>query len=59
MAAILGLWRRRVRERRALANLTQRELADFGASTVDVYRELARPFWREPPRIDEIQRWPW
>ncbi len=47
----LRVWRRRVRERRALANLTERELADFGATTADVYRELATPFWRaEPPR---------
>ena len=30
-------------------NSTQRELADFGASTADVYRELATPFWRAPP----------
>jgi uncharacterized protein YjiS (DUF1127 family) len=40
-----------VRERRALANLTERELADFGATTADVYRELSAPFWRVwPPR---------
>ena len=48
-AATLRLWRRRIRERRALANLTQRELADFGATTADVYRELATPFWRAQP----------
>lgn len=45
----LRLWRRRIRERRALASLTERELADFGASTADVYRELATPFWRAQP----------
>ena len=45
-AATLRLWRRRIRERRALANLTPRELADFGATTTDVYRELSTPFWR-------------
>ena len=33
---------RRIRQRRALAQLSQRELADFGASTADVYWELAR-----------------
>jgi uncharacterized protein YjiS (DUF1127 family) len=48
-AATLGLWRRRIRERRALADLTQRELADFGATSADVYRELAAPFWRAQP----------
>ena len=47
----LRLWRRRVSERRALASLTEHELADFGATTADVYRELSTPFWRhEPPR---------
>jgi len=43
------LWRRRINERAALARLTERELADFGASSADVYRELATPFWRAPP----------
>jgi uncharacterized protein YjiS (DUF1127 family) len=49
LAATLRLWRRRIRERRALAELTPHELADFGASTADVYRELTTPFWRSPP----------
>ena len=49
LAATLRLWRRRARERQALAQLTQRELADFGATTADVYRELATPFWRAQP----------
>lgn len=44
-----GVWRQRIRERRALAKLTERELADFGATTADVYRELNSPFWRAPP----------
>jgi uncharacterized protein YjiS (DUF1127 family) len=48
-AALLRLWRRRMRERQALANLTERELADFGATTADVYRELSLPFWRAQP----------
>lgn len=42
-------WRQRSRERRVLASLTERELADFGASTADVYRELSAPFWRALP----------
>jgi uncharacterized protein YjiS (DUF1127 family) len=49
VAARLRLWRRRIRERRALAALTERELADFGATTADVYRELSTPFWRSLP----------
>ena len=49
MLATLRLWRRRMRERRALAELTERELADFGATSADVYRELSTPFWRSLP----------
>ena len=49
MLEAVGLWRRRIRERQALAKLTERELADFGATTADVYWELNRPFWRAPP----------
>ena len=47
--ATLRLWRRRSRERAALAALGPRDLADFGASTADVYRELNTPFWRAQP----------
>lgn len=47
--ARLRLWRQRIEERRALARLNHRELADFGATTADVYRELSTPFWRSPP----------
>ena len=49
LAANLRLWRRRIDERAALAKLTPRELADFGATTGDVYRELSTPFWRAQP----------
>jgi uncharacterized protein YjiS (DUF1127 family) len=45
----IQLWRRRDRERRALAELSPRELADFGATTADVYAELNAPFWRSLP----------
>ena len=48
-AVTVRLWRRRVHERQVLASLSDRELADFGATTADVYRELATPFWRAPP----------
>jgi uncharacterized protein YjiS (DUF1127 family) len=47
--ATVRLWRQRVRERRALAELNARELADFGATSADVYRELSTPFWRALP----------
>jgi uncharacterized protein YjiS (DUF1127 family) len=49
LLATLRLWRQRARERRALAELSQRELADFGATSADVYRELSTPFWRSMP----------
>ena len=49
LAATLRLLHRRIRERQALANFTERDLADFGATTADVYRELSTPFWRAQP----------
>lgn len=49
IAATLRLWRKRVREKRALERLDERDLHDFGASYSDVYAELRRPFWRAPP----------
>ena len=42
-------WRRHNEEMRRLAELNQRELADFGASSADVYREINTPFWHIPP----------
>ena len=42
-------WRHHVREREVLASLTERELADFGANSADVYQELSRPIWILPP----------
>jgi len=44
--ATLRVWRRRVRERQRLAELTEYELHDFGASSGDRFQELAKPFWR-------------
>lgn len=48
-AATLGVWRERIRQRRALAQLSPRELADFGATAADVYWEVHTPFWRAMP----------
>ena len=42
-------WHRHNEEMRRLADMTQRELADFGASSADVYREINTPFWHIPP----------
>lgn len=49
VATRLQQWRKRSRERAALAQLTQRELADFGATSADVYRELSSSFWQNLP----------
>jgi uncharacterized protein YjiS (DUF1127 family) len=44
--ATLGLWRRRISERRQLARFSERELRDIGISTATRYAELRKPFWR-------------
>ncbi len=41
-----ALWRERRAERRALARLDDRLLADIGVGRHDVAREIAKPFWR-------------
>ncbi|HEX6841262.1 MAG TPA: DUF1127 domain-containing protein, partial [Stellaceae bacterium] len=40
VAAQLGLWRRRARERTQLARLSERDLHDIGMSRGTVYAEL-------------------
>jgi uncharacterized protein YjiS (DUF1127 family) len=47
MRSLFGAWLRRVRERRALAEFTDRDLRDIGVTRVDVQNELAKPFWRD------------
>ena len=42
----IGLWRRRSRERAALARFTREDMRDLGISRVDVMREVRKPFWR-------------
>jgi uncharacterized protein YjiS (DUF1127 family) len=44
--ATLRLWRRRVRERGELANMSPREWRDIGVTRADVMREVEKPFWR-------------
>lgn len=44
--ALIGVWRRRIRERRALAAMSERDWRDFGATRADVMREIGKPFWR-------------
>ncbi len=43
----LGSLTRRVYERRQLAQLDSRELADAGISHGDRMAELSKPFWRD------------
>lgn len=45
LAARLSCWRDRARERRQLAGLDARALADIGITRLDVARECAKPFW--------------
>ena len=47
MIDTVRVWRRRARERRRLAELTEYELHDMGYSSSDRFHELAKPFWRD------------
>jgi uncharacterized protein YjiS (DUF1127 family) len=42
----LHIWRDRVRQRRELAQWTDRDLYDVGLSWSDVALEVKKPFWR-------------
>jgi uncharacterized protein YjiS (DUF1127 family) len=42
----LAEWRRRSRERAALARLDMRDLRDIGLTPADAAREINKPFWR-------------
>ena len=46
-ASTLAKWARQARERRQLAQLDRRELADVGISPSDRLIELSKPFWRD------------
>jgi len=46
MLARLRRWRQRARERRMLAKLDDRLLADIGITRVEQARECMKPFWR-------------
>jgi uncharacterized protein YjiS (DUF1127 family) len=40
------VWRERLRNRRELAQWTDRDLHDVGVSLSDVIHEAEKPFWR-------------
>jgi uncharacterized protein YjiS (DUF1127 family) len=42
----LGEWRRRLRDRRALAAMSDRSLRDFGLTRYDADWEASKRFWR-------------
>jgi uncharacterized protein YjiS (DUF1127 family) len=42
----LQTWRNRVRQRRELAQWTDRDLHDVGLSWTDIALEVKKPFWR-------------
>lgn len=42
----LQIWRERVRQRRELAQWTDRDLHDVGLSWTDIALEIKKPFWR-------------
>ena len=43
----LSRWRNRARQRRELAALDERMLADIGINRCDVMRECAKRFWED------------
>jgi uncharacterized protein YjiS (DUF1127 family) len=43
----LHTWRDRVRQRRELAQWTDRDLHDVGLSWSDIALEVKKPFWRD------------
>lgn len=47
MAATLGEWCARAKQRAQLAKLDPVARRDLGLSDADVWREVRKPFWRE------------
>jgi len=45
-AALVEGWLQRSRQRRALAELDDRQLRDIGVTRAQALAEAARPFWR-------------
>jgi uncharacterized protein YjiS (DUF1127 family) len=46
LSATLRVWRDRQRQRRELAQWTERDMHDVGLSWSDVVHEAEKPFWR-------------
>ncbi len=46
LLALAGIWHQRARQRRQLAELSDRQLADIGISRAEACAEAQRPFWQ-------------
>jgi len=46
LLALARTWQTRARQRREVAWLTARDLADIGVTRAQVQAELSKPFWR-------------
>lgn len=47
LSDLIAAWRTRLRDRREMATLDERDLRDARLTSWDVERELAKPFWRD------------
>ena len=45
--ALIGIWRRRLRDRQMLAAMSNRELQDIAITPWEARCEANKPFWRE------------
>jgi uncharacterized protein YjiS (DUF1127 family) len=43
--ALIGIWRRRSRERQMLAAMSDRQLRDIGITAWEAFTEVNKPFW--------------
>ena len=46
LIALLGTWRRRLRDRRELASMSDMSLRDLGLTRSEALYEIRKPFWR-------------
>jgi uncharacterized protein YjiS (DUF1127 family) len=46
LIVLLGEWRRRLRDRNALAAMSDQSLRDIGVTRYDIEIEVRKPFWR-------------
>ena len=44
---IVRIWRRRIRDRRELGAMSERQLNDMGMCWAEIAFEIEKPFWRE------------